>query len=61
MDDRTSKKKEMVSIHNSLVRVMYSMKVHITFHTTDNHTSRIAIPKMTLHKHDAHHDILALG
>jgi hypothetical protein len=50
-------KQEMVSIHNSLVRVIYSLKVHITLHTPDNHTSRIAVPKMTLPKHDAHHDI----
>jgi hypothetical protein len=53
----TPQKKEMVSIHNSLVRVIYSLKVHITFHTTDNHTSRIDVLKMTLPKQDAHHDI----
>ncbi len=32
-----------------------------TFHTKDNHTSRIAAPRVSLLEHDAHHEILELA
>ncbi len=43
------------------MQVIYSFTVHITFHTKDNNTSRIAVWKMSLTKCDAHHEIYALG
>ncbi len=42
-------------------QVTYSLKVHLTFHTKDNHTSRISVPRVSLLEHDAHHEILELA